>query len=151
MKPHEILIPRGVRNNNPLNIRAVVGQLWRGQVGIDPDNFVIFADPVYGFRAGLEILTNYFHKDGRTTLEEVITRWAPPHTNDTAAYIHAVCAVTGFTPMQTIVALAERVELCSAMTRQECGDQFYTHTTIELAARLYQEEQWPSPTPKITS
>lgn len=80
--------PRGIRNNNPLNIR-VSGDNWQGATG-DDGAFVQFDSPVKGVRAGARILKNYRDKYGLNSVSGIISRWAPPLENDTASYIKSV-------------------------------------------------------------
>ena len=81
------LAPRGLRNNNPLNIKQF-NQNWRGEVG-DDGVFVIFKNMVYGYRAAARILRSYRSR-GLTTITEIIEAWAPSSENDTHAYIEYV-------------------------------------------------------------
>src|ERR1700743_661562 len=85
-------LPRGIRNNNPGNIRA--GIAWQGAVGSDPD-FVIFADDTWGLRALAKDLMTKITKDGLDTINAIITQYAPASENNTAAYIAAVAADSG--------------------------------------------------------
>lgn len=81
---------RGIRNNNPLNIRR--GSLWKGMCLIQRDKqFVQFKDMVHGVRAALYLLSVYRSKYGITNIEDIITRWAPPSDgNNTKRYISIV-------------------------------------------------------------
>jgi len=86
-----ILLPRGIRNNNPGNIR-LSGSSWQGQKQFsrsDPD-FVEFTTPLYGLRALMKVLLTYYLKYGLDTVECVINRFAPPHENATDRYIYDV-------------------------------------------------------------
>ena len=98
---------RGIRNNNPLNIRCLEHGLepsnkikannWKGRVmnKKDPD-FEEFVSMTYGFRAALITIGNYIVKHGCNTIEAIIHRWAPPTDgNDTDSYIQHVCHITG--------------------------------------------------------
>ena len=83
--------PRGIRNNNPLNIRYNPRNNWVGQTGCD-GQFCIFMSPKYGVRAACKLLQRYAGKDGKTTVSEVINKWAPrTDGNDTEKYIATVC------------------------------------------------------------
>ncbi len=85
----EIRKTRAYRNCNPLNIRWTKAR-WQGQIGKDEAGFVKFANFGYGYRAAVRILRSYWLKHVRT-LEEIITRWAPPEDgNDTEQYINTV-------------------------------------------------------------
>lgn len=84
------MVTRGLRNNNPFNIRYVKENLWKGKV---PDekkrdsDFEEFISLPYGIRAGYLLLRKYIH-DGDDTIRKIITRWAPPEDgNNTIAYI----------------------------------------------------------------
>lgn len=82
-------IPRGIRNNNPLNIR--VGNNWQGEVAKPSDHtFEQFKEMKYGVRAAFIILRNYINRHKLNTIPKVITRWAPSNENNTLAYIKAV-------------------------------------------------------------
>ena len=82
-------IPRGIRNNNPLNIR--VGNNWQGEVAKPSDHtFEQFKEMKYGVRAAFIILRNYINRHKLNTIPKVINRWAPSKENNTLAYIKAV-------------------------------------------------------------
>lgn len=75
----------GVELNNPLNIRYNPANNWRGQEGAER-GFCKFKSVAYGIRAAYILLTNYI-KVGCNTLEDIISRWAPPSENNTENYI----------------------------------------------------------------
>lgn len=83
---------RGIRNNNPGNIRHSADR-WQGaNPHNQPDSeFVTFDTMAWGIRALLVLLKNYRVKHGLTTVRGIINRWAPSSENDTAAYVAAVC------------------------------------------------------------
>ena len=78
---------RGVRNNNPGNIRHNQHNEWYGQIGVDEDGFCIFEFAWQGYRAILKILITYqrlrLAEDGSAidTIAEIIQRWAPIDDN----------------------------------------------------------------------
>lgn len=112
---------RGLRNNNPLNIRRVVGTVWKGQTVEQNDpQFVQFASIEWGIRAAFAILQTYRRKYDATCIESIIGRWAPPTENNTAEYINGCCRLTGFGGKER---LSERdwPELVRAMAMIECG------------------------------
>ena len=86
---------RGLRNNNPLNIRRN-GTAWSGLSAQQTDrSFCQFRDMAYGFRAAFITIHTYIFKHGLGTIAQIITRWAPPSDgNNTSAYIDAVCQLT---------------------------------------------------------
>lgn len=89
--------PRGVRNNNPLNLQPLSSGQWAGQTGTD-GRYATFATPEAGMAAADQNLQAYATKHGISTLAGVITRWAPPNENDTAAYIKTVANDLGVDP-----------------------------------------------------
>ena len=84
-------IPRGIRNNNPLNIRLTATR-WVGMRAKQEDKgFCQFNSMAYGWRAAFMLLFSYYHKHGLKTVRDIISRWAPPSDgNDTEAYIKRV-------------------------------------------------------------
>lgn len=88
---------RGVRNNNPGNIRKSATK-WSGKIeGTDPA-FETFKTPEDGIRALGKNLLNYQDKHGINTIEGIINRWAPTSENNTSAYVQAVAKETGLDP-----------------------------------------------------
>ena len=86
---------RGIRNNNPGNIRHGID--WDG---LDEDQskdeeFSQFSTPEYGIRAMFKILKTYDNKYNLNTIEGIINRWAPPIENDTESYIDFVSSKVG--------------------------------------------------------
>lgn len=84
-------LPRGLRNNNPGNIK--VGDSWQGAVGSD-GTFIIFQDTTWGLRAIGRALTNMIGK-GYDTIATLIPQWS---ATDQAAYVANVAAATGLDP-----------------------------------------------------
>jgi hypothetical protein len=91
--------PRGLRNNNPGNIRDF-GINWRGRVETDngPGGpFVVFDTMENGLRALMRNLYSRSNDDGagNTTIAAAITAWAPPSENDTRSYVNFVSVEAG--------------------------------------------------------
>lgn len=89
------MTPRGIRNNNPGNIRNSDATDWQGEVkkSEKKDNaFEEFEDMAHGYRALIKLLQNYRKKHDCKTIADFISRWAPRTENDTAAYIQRVCS-----------------------------------------------------------
>ena len=113
-------LPRGYRNNNPLNIRFNAVNAWKGKVlpNTDKNNtFEQFINLAYGYRAALSLLRTYIRKYKCDTVAKIITKWAPPTENNTQGYINNVCNIvhTNFgvqlTP-DTTLATSDRATLC---------------------------------------
>lgn len=87
-------IPRGIRNNNPLNIRHN-GDRFLGEVVPGSDRaFKQFTSMAYGYRAAFVILGSYLSR-GLNTVEKIIRAWAPPTENSTESYIAHVVQRSG--------------------------------------------------------
>ena len=119
---------RGERNNNPLNIRRTKSQ-WLGMRDQVTDNdFCEFKTLPWGFRAAFKLLQIYYTKYKRCTLEQIITRWAPPVENNTSAYIDRVVKETCLNPRQLLPhplkVKTTWVDIVSAMAVVECGKRF---------------------------
>ena len=102
-------LPRGIRNNNPLNIRRSKDQ-WKGLADAQTDRaFCQFKSLEDGWRAAFYLLTRtYYHKYRLYTIRTIIRRWAPPGENNTEAYIANVSRLTGIDPDEPIGIPSER-------------------------------------------
>ena len=127
-------LPRGLRNNNPLNIRHSAS-CWQGARAEQTDKaFVQFTSMTMGYRAAWRILESY-HKHFEAarkpfTPRNIILRWAPPDENDSEAYLRRICQLTtlaGNAPLsrpsriQTSEDREKLVSLIAAMTCVENG------------------------------
>ena len=83
-------IPRGIRNNNPLNIKRNK-IVWQGQRATQSDKtFVQFETAAMGYRAAFMILYNYINGHGWVSIDSIIKHWAPSSENNTERYINTV-------------------------------------------------------------
>ena len=120
------MLPRGIRNNNPLNIRRSKDQ-WKGLKAQQTDTqFCQFESLEYGWRAAFYLLTRtYYHKYRLYTIRMIINKWAPPNENQTSKYIENVCRLTGIGPDDPIGIPSDQPErwmmVGRAMAIQECG------------------------------
>ena len=118
------VIPRGIRNNNPLNIR--IGNTWLGEVSNPSDpSFEQFVSMVYGARAAFVLFRRYIRHYHRDTVAQIITAWAPSSENQTQKYIDTVCGLMDISP-DTIVQFEDRetmVALFQAMCVVENGQR----------------------------
>ena len=129
---------RGIRNNNPLNIRRVAGTNWKGalpQRGSGEGAFCQFSSIEYGIRAAYCILNTYKRKYQAVCIEDIIARWAPPSENDTAAYIRTVCKLTGFGGKERLTE-DKWPQLVAAMAVVESGLKL-SDETIQKGFELY--------------
>ena len=119
-------IPRGIRNNNPLNIRRSKDK-WKGMRAVQSDaQFCQFESLEWGWRAAFYLLTRtYYHKYRLFTIRAIVTKWAPAIENNTKAYIANVSRLSGIGPDEPIGIPSERparwIALGTAMAIQENG------------------------------
>ena len=125
---------RGIRNNNPLNIRRGTSR-WLGRREIVTDKeFEEFTSMAFGYRAAWKLMDTYRlrlrHAGKSYTLENIIHRWAPPEDgNDTTAYIRTVIRlldykVAGRQPLPSPTSKEGHkvfARIIMAMTCVECG------------------------------
>jgi hypothetical protein len=141
--------PRGIRNNNPGNIRHSK-VCWVGEADDQPDpDFVTFCAPEYGIRAICKTLLSYQSDDRCRTLRQLISRWAPPSENDTDSYLAAVSRACGLGPDAAVGVrqAAVMTPLVEAIIRQETGLQPYPPALIAEALSLAGIGPTPRPIP----
>lgn len=128
--------PRGIRNNNPLNLRFIPdpARAWNGQTGND-GGYGIYATPALGVRAASKQLQKDYADKGGTTLGDLITIWAPPTENNTAAYIADVADRTGLDPSAPLDLYGNLPIIVPAMIWHENGEQPYAQS--DLAQWVY--------------
>lgn len=122
---------RGIRNNNPGNIRK--GEKWKGLSEHQTDSsFCIFVSPEYGIRALVKILLTYYKKYKLNTVKKIISRYAPPSENETESYIKSVANQLGVASDEEIdlSSVAVLAVLLRAIIRHENGEQPYSDEQI---------------------
>lgn len=130
---------RGIRNNNPGNIRWSC--TWQGLKvnGKEQDkDFCVFIKPEYGIRAMAKILLNYKNLYKINTVAGIIHRWAPPSENNTVAYINHVAEVLKVDTDDTIDVRDNNImlKLIKAIILHENGEQPYTDNQILNGIRM---------------
>jgi hypothetical protein len=115
------MTPRGLRNNNPLNIRHNA-DVFQGETKGNDKSFKTFSTIPYGYRAAFVTLATYLSRDCNT-IEKIISRWAPPTENDTQAYISAVVKYSGVAADEVLTAASggKYILIVSAMSFVENG------------------------------
>lgn len=114
---------RGQRNLNPGNIRrSKVRYKGEKAESTDPE-FRQFESIEWGYRAMFVLLHTYSVRYGCDTLSKMISRYAPPSENDTAAYIRRVALRTGIDPDRPIDTADASVmpKIVAAMSEVENG------------------------------
>lgn len=121
-------LPRGYRNNNPLNIR-ISRNAWKGKINPSGDSaFEQFVSMPYGYRAALVLMRNYIKNYNCDTVSKIINRWAPPTENNTLKYVADVCSIAELTP-DTVVSRDDKdtlTRMAYAMSIIENGNTEYT-------------------------
>lgn len=117
-------LPRGLRNNNPGNIR-INNDLFQGEIRPSKDkSFKQFDSMAYGYRAIFKILRNYLCIYKLDTIRKMVGRWAPPGDNNhTEAYIKAVSDYAGI-PADDPINVNDReqmIRIVAGMSKVENG------------------------------
>lgn len=115
-------LPRGLRNNNPGNIRKN-SDVFQGEKTSSDKEFKQFKSMAYGYRAIFKILSNYYRNYKLDTIRKMIGRWAPENENDTDAYVKAVSDYAGI-PADDPINVNDReqmIRIVAAMSRIENG------------------------------
>lgn len=120
MKKNEL--PRGLRNNNPGNIRRN-SDVFQGEVNPSRDkDFKQFKTMAHGYRAVFKILSNYYRNYKLDTIRKMIEHWAPENENNTAAYVSLVCSYSGIGPDDLISFDREQmIRIVAGMSKVENG------------------------------
>ena len=111
---------RGIRNNNPGNLRK--GIKWKGLVvpGTDP-SFDQFQTMPLGIRAMFIDLINK-HKTGFNTIRKIIYKYAPPSENITESYVSNVADRSGISATAVFSPTKDNfMKIAKAMARSENG------------------------------
>jgi hypothetical protein len=115
------MTPRGLRNNNPLNIRHSA-DVFQGEIQGTDKSFKTFATMPYGYRAAFATLATYL-SSGWNTIEKIISHWAPPSENDTESYIVNIEKWSGV-PRNKILTVSDGADymlIVAAMSFMENG------------------------------
>ncbi len=147
------MFPEEIRLNNPGGIEHVAHEHWEGMTRLQNNKKLVrFSTPHYGLRATMKTLVTYEELHGFHTITSIITRWAPPSENNTAAYIKDVSERTGIPPniLFDITDKAILISVTKAIVHHENGFPpsnmppfWYTDREYELAAEsaLQQDEE----------
>ena len=115
-------LPRGLRNNNPGNIRRN-SDVFQGEKTSSDKEFKQFKSMAYGYRAIFKILSNYYRNYKLDTIRKIIGRWAPENENNTNAYIKAVSDYAGI-PADDPININDReqmIRIVAGMSKVENG------------------------------
>lgn len=129
--------PRGIRLNNPGNLRF--GPKWQGLADIQADPaFCAFKTPQWGIRAIARTILTYQSAYGLSTVAGIIGRWAPANENDTKAYVTAVSVEMGVDETQPldVDSVAVMLPLVRAIIRHENGEDPYSDSLVLEALHM---------------
>lgn len=126
--------PRGIRNNNPLNLEYRSSQ--PGVTGSD-GRFGRYQSMEDGLFAGATQILRWVDR-GDTTLTALVTRWAPPSENNTTAYVQRVARETGLSPTAAINWRDPAVlgSVIQSMARVENGQDVDAEAVRRAVARV---------------
>lgn len=128
--------PRGMRNNNPGNIR-ISSSAWKGKVPVSKNTdgaFEQFESYVWGTRALIILLRNYINRDKLNTIRKIVAKYAPPSENHTDKYAKWVATQTGIGIDQEISASQQYLRpLVKAIGRYENGTDAIDDDLFTLA------------------
>lgn len=132
-------LPRGIRNNNPLNLRISNNQ-WLGKVKYNTDGqFEQFTSMLYGIRAAIINIRTITRRNKDITLKGLIQIWAPANDgNNVANYVQQVTKLSGIKSDEKIT-IKEKKKICAlvhAMAIVENGGSFLEPCTIYAAYDL---------------
>ena len=143
-------VSRGIRNNNPGNIRLSKDK-WQGLAPSQTDKeFFVFQNPVYGIRAIARLLIKYQDDNRLVTIRGIVGRWAPALENNTDAYVKRVAERTGFDADQELDLHKHSFlkPLVIAIIWHENAQQPYSGEQIDKALVLAGVETTPRPLAK---
>lgn len=126
-------LPRGIRNNNPLNIIYTPANNWVGQVGND-GTFAQFDSPVDGLRVAYIIFQKHYDA-GAQTLTSFIQQWS---ATDQATYIATVSGILGIDPNVTFDLGSIAIPLARAMCGVENGLAYLDYYPQDTYQQAYQ-------------
>ena len=122
-------LPRGIRNNNPLNIRISENN-WKGKLPHSSDPcFEQFLGIFWGIRAAMVCVRTYIRKYHLNTPEKIIARWAPASENNVEAYVQKACKKGALKPDEKI-SYENKNQFCRllwGMAFVECGQTIDFH------------------------
>lgn len=123
-------VTRGIRNNNPGNI-VKTSTPWNGEVQGNDNRFKTFATPQAGINAMSTLLDRYYN-NGRATVADIISKWAPSSENNTLAYIKDVAKNMGVSATQKLNLSDANVKatLIKAIMQHENGHVPYDDNLI---------------------
>ena len=136
---------RGIRNNNPGNIRRTSRSMWLGMREKQEDKaFLQFKDMVHGLRAMWYLLHQYRYQYNCSTIQSIIHRWAPASDgNNERDYVTFIVNRTGIPATRKLIWDYEYKAVISAMCQMESN---FTPSAeqMEMSFKLYLQSMPPT-------
>lgn len=133
-KPTPLLTARGIRNNNPGNIKKSAST-WLGKVGND-GTFETFDTAENGIRAMARLLRTYRNNYGLNTIRGIIQRWT---AGDSATiqnnYVAHIVNETGIPEYGVLTGVDHYAAVVEQMIYFENGQQPYPKSLIVKAVQ----------------
>jgi hypothetical protein len=127
-------LPRGIRNNNPGNIKKGPSQ-WVGKIGND-GVFETFDTAENGIRAMARLLRTYRNSYGLNTIRGIIQRWT---SGDPAMvqnnYVAHIVNKTGIAEHLQLIGVSQYAAVVEQMIYFENGQQPYSKAMITKAVQ----------------
>lgn len=111
---------RGIRNNNPFNIRKSRSR-WIGKIKGSDKEFETFDSLEHGYRAGLILLANYYKKYKLHSYRVILHRFAPSSENNLANYEYFIYAYSGIMPDAFITLKTLLWKIAPLISKYESG------------------------------
>lgn len=124
--------PKGIRNNNPMNLEFRTSIQWRGQLGTD-GRFAVFDTALNGIRAGMINIHTKFHRDGIRTVRRLINTLSPSFENPTENFVQFVSNRLGVSPEQPLDWRQVIIPLSKAIVFFENGEDPYPDSLYRQA------------------
>ena len=147
-KAKDCRLPRGLRNNNPGNIRYSSANDWRGKVpysqnsdynctsGKEEKAFEQFSEYKYGVRAMVVLIKNYIIR-GNDSIRSLVSKYAPSTENDTLGYIDFVSEKTGIGVDEKLSTTKRTIKkIVLAMAQKESGSNAISSSQFEQAWKM---------------
>ena len=130
-----------VKNNNPLNVKALKHDRWQGQVATDEFNHAVFSAPEYGLRAGASVLMNYYATHKLDTLEGIVERFCEGNKKEYCKFLSDNLKLK---PDQKFNVMEKMSDLLFYMARFESGREwprsmFIPYTITHVAYKKGQQ------------
>lgn len=131
---------RGIRNNNPGNIKWTAARLtdpWDGSItwaNNTDGTFEQFKAFPWGVRAMIKLLSNYINTHNRNTPKKIIEHWDLGNPD----YTDFLVQETGFGENQVLIADKPTLKaLAQAIARYETGEDILTDIRFETSYDLF--------------